>query len=389
MGDRPGRAGRRPMAAFCIPGLILSLCLSMSPAAATENPKEQYQKIQKELELHKGKLEETKRREHSVLEEIDGMNRRLQSVEADLRRHRERLRQTEGEIRRVEAEMAEHRTSLDRKKTWMKRKLRVMQRYGPSYELFVLLAAADDMAEVMRRWKYLEVITLQDRRTIDAFIGAIRGLEEKERQLRDLRTELQRQEEKVRLTERTIQEKKKEREVLLTAVRSEKSSYEKMLRELQEASRRLRDVLKKLEEKDTYEARGFPGLKGRLSWPVSGKVAVPYGSQKDPRFNTPVFRNGVYIKAEEEQVRSVHGGKVVFADWFKGYGNLLILNHGEGYHTLYANLAEIFFKVGDIIKIHDVVGRAGESGILNAPSLYFEIRYKGKPLDPMQWLKRR
>ena len=80
---------------------------------------------------------------------------------------------------------------------------------------------------------------------------------------------------------------------------------------------------------------------------------------------------------------------MVFADWFKGYGNLLIINHGEGYHTLYANLSEIFFKVGDIIKVHDTVGKVGESGILNAPSLYFEIRYKGKPLDPVQWLKKR
>jgi septal ring factor EnvC (AmiA/AmiB activator) len=172
-------------------------------------------------------------------------------------------------------------------------------------------------------------------------------------------------------------------------VRREKSSHERLFRELQEASKRLLDMIRKLEERETYEGKGFPALKGSLSWPVNGKVAVPYGSQKDPKFNTPVFRNGVYIKTDDDAVKAVYGGKVVFADWFKGYGNLVIINHGEGYHTLYGNLSETFLKVGDIIKGKDFIGKAGESGILNAPSLYFEVRYKGKPLDPMQWLKRK
>jgi septal ring factor EnvC (AmiA/AmiB activator) len=80
---------------------------------------------------------------------------------------------------------------------------------------------------------------------------------------------------------------------------------------------------------------------------------------------------------------------VIFAEWFKGFGQLVIVNHGSGYHTLYGNLSEIFSKVGDIIKEKHVIGRVGTSGMLNAPGIYFEIRYKGKPLDPTQWLKKK
>jgi septal ring factor EnvC (AmiA/AmiB activator) len=127
-----------------------------------------------------------------------------------------------------------------------------------------------------------------------------------------------------------------------------------------------------------------------LPWPVNGKVAIPYGSQKDPQFDTPVFRNGVHIRTDSAaDATSVHSGKVIFAEWFKGFGQLVIVNHGGGYHSLYGNLSEIFSHVGDIIRENQVIGKVGTSGILNAPGLYFEIRYKGKPLDPTQWLKRK
>jgi septal ring factor EnvC (AmiA/AmiB activator) len=357
--------------------------------APAENPKEQYQKLQKEMEAQKERIEEAKRREHSVLEDLDGVSRRLNDIEKELRGQRGRLRQTEAEIRKTEAAAASSRAELERKKDWMKRRLRAMQRYGNSYELFAVFTSSEDLSQIMRRWKYLEKAALSERRVIDGYVATLKGLEEKEEQLLKLRAALKRDEEKIRVTETTLSETKRDRERLLVSVRTEKSRHEKMFREMQEASRRLRDIIRKLDETETYEAKGFPALKGKLSWPVGGRVAIPYGSQKDPRFNTPVFRSGIYIRADEDPVRAVHAGKVVFADWFKGYGNLLIINHGEGYHTLYANLSEIFFKVGDIIKVHDTVGKVGESGILNAPSLYFEIRYKGKPLDPVQWLKKR
>jgi septal ring factor EnvC (AmiA/AmiB activator) len=380
-----------------VPGILPLLCcavlaavlLSCPPAGAAENPKEEYQRLQKELERRKERLSETKRREHSVLDELDAVGRRLRAVEDELKKNRERLSQTQATIRAVERDISANQRDLEKKREWMKRKLRVLQRYGQLYELLFLVSDAEDFAQLTRRIRYLERVAVFERKVINSYIANLRQLDEKGKQLKHLQAELSRDEERVKVTEATLLERKKDREQVLTMVRTEKASQEKMVRELQESARRLRDVIKRLEEKDTFEAKGFAEAKGRLSWPVSGKIVVPYGSQKDPKFNTPVFRNGVYIKADEDSVRAVYGGKVVFAEWFKGYGNLLIVNHGEGYHTLYANLSEIFFRVGDIIKIHDVVGRAGDSGIVTAPSLYFEVRYKGKPLNPAQWLKRR
>lgn len=356
---------------------------------SAEDPKEQYQKLQKEMESRRQRLEQARKRERSVLEDLDHVSRSLITIEAELRKQQQRIRQTESEIQRVEYEISVIEEELEKERAWLKRRLQAMQRYGQSGDILFLLTATDDLAALVRRWKYLERIAMKDRKIIEEFAENLRSLDRKEKQLQGLRAELKKSQERLKPTEASLAETKREKEVILASVRKEKTSHEKLLKELQEASKRLLDVLRKLEEKDTYEAKGFSGLRGHLIWPVNGRVAIPYGSQRDPKFNTPVFRNGIYIKSDEDPVKAVYAGKVVFADWFKGYGNLVIINHGEGYHTLYGNLSETFLKVGDIIKIKDVVGKVGESGIVNAPSLYFEVRYKGKPLDPMQWLKRK
>ena len=185
-------------------------------------------------------------------------------------------------------------------------------------------------------------------------------------------------------------EKKREKELILSSVRNEKITRQKMLSELKEAAAKMLEIIRESSKTDDYAAKGIGNLKGKLPWPSEGKVAIPYGQQKDLQFDTPVFRNGIHIQTDASaEARAVHAGKVIFADWFKGFGQLVIVNHGSGYHTLYGNLSEIFSHVGDIIKENQLIGRVGTSGILNAPGIYFEIRYKGRPLDPIQWLKRK
>jgi murein hydrolase activator len=374
--------------------LFLVFWVLLSPSllpivAHAESPKERYRKLQKEMETHREKLEKAKRLEHSALEDLDTVNRRLSTIKAVLRAQQKRIRQTEAEIGKMEGELGARREVMEREKRWVKRKLQAMQRYGLSGDVIILLASADDITGLMRRLKYLERIAVFERRLIENYAKNLRWLSEKEKQLQNLRAELKGEEERMRVTAASLSDERSAKETLIASIRQEKTTQEKMIGELQEASRRLLDIIKRLEERETYDAKGFSALKGKLPWPVDGKVVIPFGSQRDPQFKTPVFRNGLYIKTEEDSVRAIYTGKVVFADWFKGFGNLLIINHGEGYHTLYANLSEIFFKVGDIIKINDIVGKIGESGTLDMPSLYFEVRYKGKPLDPMRWLKKK
>ena len=112
-----------------------------------------------------------------------------------------------------------------------------------------------------------------------------------------------------------------------------------------------------------------------------------YGKIKHPTFNTYTFNKGIGIGAAPgSEFRVIEAGQVLYANAFKGYGNLLIVDHGDSYYSLYAQASELLVQIGDRVKRNQVVGRTGEGGALNGPALYFEIRHQGKPENPLEWL---
>lgn len=371
-------------------GLMLIFALLFPSVSEAAAPEEEFKKIQKKIQEQKRKLAETLDRESSILNDLDAVNIKLSKVETELRKYRRILKQTESEIETVNSGIARTQEDLGKQKDWLARKLRIMQRYGYAGDTVMLLMSAEDISQMMRVWKYLENLTRYEHEVLAGYRANLKALDEKSEKLRMLKAELEKNTEKVRTKENEIGEKKREKELILSSVRNEKTARQKMLSELKETAKRLLDIIRESSRTDDYSAKGFGPLKGRLPWPSEGRVAIAYGSQKDPQFDTPVFRNGIHIQTDAAaDTRSIYAGKVIFAEWFKGFGQLVIVNHGNGYHTLYGNLSEIFSSVGDIIKENQIIGKVGTSGILNAPGLYFEIRYKGKPLDPVQWLKRK
>jgi septal ring factor EnvC (AmiA/AmiB activator) len=141
---------------------------------------------------------------------------------------------------------------------------------------------------------------------------------------------------------------------------------------------------------DTPVGPGFAGLRGRLAWPADGRVVAEYGPQVNPRFGTKTFRNGIDIEAiEGSNIAAVFPGHVVYTGWFRGYGNLIIVDHGGEYYTVYAHAADIRVTEGDEVKQGQIIGTVGDTGSLQGPRLYFEVRHEGKPQDPTQWLRPR
>src|SRR5262249_49405008 len=134
----------------------------------------------------------------------------------------------------------------------------------------------------------------------------------------------------------------------------------------------------------------FPKFQGTLPWPVSGKILVAFGAQKSSRFDTQVPHPGVDLAvAVGESVRSVFDGIAAYSDWFKGYGNMIIVEHGDGFMSVYAHLSERLVATGERVEGGQVIGRAGDTGSLEGPKLYFEILRDGKPENPVAWLTRR
>src|SRR5262245_64091141 len=185
-----------------------------------------------------------------------------------------------------------------------------------------------------------------------------------------------------------------------------------MVGELSEAAKRLEVFIRDLQEKQRRVAKaapasararpallvdsvsgtgtGFAALRGRLAWPADGRVVGEYGAQVNPRFGTKTFRNGIDIDvAEGTSITAVAPGQVLYTGWFRGYGNLIIVDHGGEYYTLYAHASNIRVAEGDEVKQGQAIGTVGETGSLQGPRLYFEVRHGGRPQDPAQWLRPR
>jgi len=156
-------------------------------------------------------------------------------------------------------------------------------------------------------------------------------------------------------------------------------------REIQSLSRRSeRGALRTPEP-----SRPLAASKGLLIFPVKGKILNSYGPYRHPRLNIQVFRNGIDIAAERgEPVKAVHAGTVLYANWFKAYGNIVVIDHGDHYYTVYAHLEDVFKSVDHQVEAGDVIATVGDSGAMGATGLYFELRHHDRPLDPVEWLNR-
>jgi septal ring factor EnvC (AmiA/AmiB activator) len=151
---------------------------------------------------------------------------------------------------------------------------------------------------------------------------------------------------------------------------------------------RLESLLAELERKALkLDGRTFAQAQGKLPWPLKGRVIHGFGK---PRAEGRLTWNGLLIAAEDgSNFRAVHAGRVVFADWLRGFGLMTIVDHGSGYMTLYGQADALARKVGDRVAAGDVLGRAGRSGGQRETGLYFEVRHNGRARDPVVWLTRR
>ncbi len=367
---------------------MVPLCRFSVPVCKAEDAKGRYRKIQNEIKKQEKNLRQVKKQESSISSRLQDISGQVAKYEGRLNAEKKRVDAISGKIAQTNAGIEQTRQELLEHQKWLKDKLVGLWKNGQAEDLSMLLGA-DDMGSFLRRWRYLEILAKREKSESDSYRATLEELQGQEAKLSGLVTGLKKAASRAALAKSRLDMKRHEEQNLLASIKTQRASYEAMLVGLQEASRKLLAVISRSDATSSYNGKGFRGMKRRLPWPVEGAVVFRYGRGTDPVFGTPIFRNGIYIRtAAGAMVRSIFEGKVVYASWFKGYGQLVIINHGQGYNSLYADLNEIFLKVGDIIVNRAPVGKAGESVMVNAPSLYFEVRYRGRPLDPMQWLVR-
>ena len=253
-----------------------------------------------------------------------------------------------------------------------------------------ILLSSETYNDFLRHDKLLNKIVSNDYNLIRKSLKRIEDKVTYEKKLKSQKDALLKQKEKYYKNSSKIEVTKKEKISLLKKTREKKEVQLTAIKELKEYARRLQDFIDRLpEEKKDFKSltRKFSSMKGRLPFPVKGRIITVFGRKEHPDLHTYTFQKGIEIKAPlGKEVRSVFEGKVIFADWFKGYGNMMIINHGEKYYSLFAHASKLFKKTGDLVGQGETIALVGDTNSLKGSCLYFEIRHQGKPQDPLRWL---
>jgi len=287
------------------------------------------------------------------------------------------------EINRLQASLANQNNFLAiRLRSWYKS--------GP-VRFWRVIFGSDSFTELSQKIAYLRLMAKEDSQLIQNFTGKIEKKRMKQEKIHNYQQETEKLRKDIIVQETEWIKKKQEKELYLGLVQNKGKRFYLITQELHDQRAEIQKLLTKLQKKQVQQSfsSDFVSKKGQLFWPIQG-LSNYFPGNRSGEGEIKVFsRNkGIVIQAPEgQEIYSIYEGKVLYADWCIGYGKLLIVDHGEGYCSIYAHISELLTDSQDIVKEGQLIARVGDTGAVREPQLYFEIRFHGKPFEPLAWLK--
>ncbi|MGO9093444.1 MAG: murein hydrolase activator EnvC family protein [bacterium] len=336
--------------------------------------------INKEINLTKEKEKRARGKESSILATLHLLEAELYQKEKELKRMETQLDQTQERL-----QQARHQTVV-LSKAMESTKEELLSRLIALYKMARvpvegLLLTSDSYPNLLRLDKYLRVIIEYDARLVETYRYQALLKERYQEELVQDQVQWQRNISEIGEKKKEITKVSEQKRALLKSIQNQKIVYQKVLSELEERAKGLQRLVDKLEREKSLLAYGkskHETLRGKLTPPVQGKVISLFKEKG---------QNGIEIKAPMgAEIRAVLSGKVLYADWFKGFGNIVIIDHGDQTITVSGYCSALMKKPGDGVLQGEAIALIGSAGSLKGPCLYFEIRRHGKPQDPMEWL---
>ncbi|MFI5370802.1 MAG: murein hydrolase activator EnvC family protein [Candidatus Eisenbacteria bacterium] len=354
---------------------------------AREN-REQAQKLKGKENQAVGQLRRTER-------EINVTRRRLQQL-------RYRRQQLDSQLEVTRADLQRNVQSLSEKRALLSRRLRRMYETGPASELETLLSSGS-FAQLLTRWDYLVMVAEQDRLLMEDVRAHKEVVETLEQRLAGHLQQVDRTAKQTNVQNQRLAQQRQQRAETVLEIQTQRQAYEAAAAELERTARALQNLLARLEkqrreEADKAKQQGrpvepftgdFARGQGSLDWPLRGDIVGTFGPETHAKYGTTINNDGIDIAAPiGTAVHAVARAKVAYTNEdYASYGEIVILNHGDGYYTLYGHLSEIDVSVGQEIAPGQVIGRSGDSGSIKGAVLHFEVRRGSDALDPRGWLR--
>jgi septal ring factor EnvC (AmiA/AmiB activator) len=388
---------------------ILALLIVAASVALAQNPKDELSGVRQEIKAQKRLITKTRKVEAVISTELQGILKNIEQKKSDLGRLDRDLRGVESSLDRTGRETKQVTEEANRKRIEIERRLSSLYKAGELGALRMFFSA-ESFPQLAENIRYMKSILDNDKRIFIEY-------DQKINQLKSLKSDLERDALKKERIKSGIEQKKQEIEAekgkkaaYLGKVRQDRKSHESSLKELQVNASRLQTMITRLEalsrrrlssshgkpgaklkplaELPPVPDRGFASQRGRMSLPVRGEIIESYGKHKHPEFNSFTFSKGLSISAPTgTDIKAIYDGTVIFADYFKGFGNMMVVDHGGGYFSLYAHASRLTKKVGAEVARHETIGAVGDIDSSKGSVLYFEIRHDGKPVDPAGWVR--
>jgi septal ring factor EnvC (AmiA/AmiB activator) len=345
------------------------------------------EQIKKQIEEKKKASKKSARQEKNLNVELRKLQAKLQDQQKKIRNLNSRLKKAGAEIRDVrkgvEQLSSQMETRQDDLREILKRSAVLSHRQKRSYYTNVQLL------DGFSRAVYVDAVLARGAGNWRKLAGEKERTEERLAKLEGTYQGLSKEQSNLLKQKESVTRENRKKKTQLSQIQKQKATYEKEIRKLEAASTRIKNLLETYEKSAASKDIGFSLQKGKLPWPMDGRLASHFGPQKHPEFGTVVERNGIEIVARKgNAIHAVYDGTVIFADWFKGYGKMLILDHGGKYYSIYAHAAEIYVKKGASVKKGEKIAEIGGEGPDGkGETLYFEIRHGGSPQNPLIWLK--
>jgi len=362
-----------------------------SKTVATEN--QRLKNIENQIETVKKEINGLEQKEHGYLASLHTIEKLLSDTQKELLEIEADLIFTENNLNELKEDCNVLQEDLNKKIISLENRLRDIYMHQRTSYLVVLLESKD-FCDFLSRYKYIKDILSID-------VEIINDIKEKSSSLDEKKNVLEERKEVLRLLKEEVEKEKENIAYSINAKKSiihkidhQKDAYIKSLEELEQSSEQIKEIIEKLHQEKLQskkeENREIPTLKakkGILALPLQGKIISSFGKQENSEFNTYTFNSGIDISAPMgEVIHAAGAGEVIYTGCIKGYGNIIIINHGGRMSTLYAHLFKIIISSGEQVKTGQIIGQVGDSGGASSPRLHFEVRSEGKPTDPMNWL---
>ena len=377
--------GNRKRYRFLSAALVLVFAvLAVAPVLADELEEKQQQlnSVQQQIEAQQRKAELARRKEQSIAEQLRAIQRELDTAEDEYETVNDQLENTEQHIK-ANVELSNRLTKkLEVQTKTLHRRIRDIYKNGQVNYLDVLLGAKD-FNDFVGRMDILKKILAYDNALIQGTKADRETLRKAKEQLEADRAKIVELRKLAAAKREQVAERRQERRGVLNAATYERETAERAYRELIETSRQIEQMIKRIQSGE----KNIGGSTGTMTWPAEGEITSPFGWRVHPIFGTQRLHTGIDIGADYgDAIRAADGGVVIHADWMGGYGNAVIIDHGNGISTLYAHNSQLLVDEGQTVAKGQTVARCGSTGYSTGPHLHFEVRQNGSPVNPLNYL---